>query len=53
MFGRKLKLTYALAAIILAASVAFVAGAARAAQIPLLNVSYDPDRKSTRLNSSH
>ena len=45
MFGRKLKLTYALAAIILAAGVAFGAGAARAAQITLLNVSYDPTRE--------
>ena len=45
MFGRKLKLTYALAAIILAAGVAFGAGAARAAQITILNVSYDPTRE--------
>ena len=45
MFGRKLKLTYALAAVILAAGVAFGAGAARAAQITLLNVSYDPTRE--------
>jgi len=45
MFGRKLKLTYALAAIMLAASVAFGAGAVRAAQITLLNVSYDPTRE--------
>jgi sulfate/thiosulfate-binding protein len=45
MFGRKLKSTYALAAIILAAGVAFGAGAARAAQITLLNVSYDPTRE--------
>ncbi len=39
MFGRELKLTYALAAVILAADVAFGAGAARAAQITLLNAS--------------
>ena len=45
MFGRKLKLTYALTAIILAAGVAIGAGAARAAQITLLNVSYDPTRE--------
>jgi sulfate transport system substrate-binding protein len=45
MFGRKLKLAYALAAIMLAASVAFGAGAVRAAQITLLNVSYDPTRE--------
>jgi sulfate/thiosulfate transport system substrate-binding protein len=45
MFGRKLKMTYALAAIILAASVVFGAGAVRAAQITLLNVSYDPTRE--------
>ena len=45
MFGRKLKLTYAFAAVILAAGVAFGAGAARAAQITLLNVSYDPTRE--------
>src|SRR5271155_145385 len=45
MFGRKLKLTYTLAPIILAAGVAFGAGAVRAAQITLLNVSYDPTRE--------
>ncbi len=45
MFGRKLKLTYALAANMLAAGVAFGAGAVRAAEITLLNVSYDPTRE--------
>jgi len=45
MFGRKLKLSYALVAIILVAGVSFGAGAARAAQIRLLNVSYDPTRE--------
>jgi sulfate transport system substrate-binding protein len=45
MPGHKLKFTYTLAAIMLAASVAFGAGAVRAAQITLLNVSYDPTRE--------
>ncbi len=44
MFGRKLKLTHTLAAIAVAASVALGVRAARAAQITLLNVSYDPTR---------
>ena len=45
MFGRGLKLTHALAAITLAASVVLSVGAARAAQVTLLNVSYDPTRE--------
>src|ERR1700728_4306106 len=46
MSGRKLKFTHTLAAVImLAASVALGVGAASAAQITLLNVSYDPTRE--------
>jgi sulfate/thiosulfate transport system substrate-binding protein len=45
MSGLRLKFTHALAAIILAASVILGVGAARAAQITLLNVSYDPTRE--------
>src|ERR1700677_2583579 len=45
MSGRKLKFTHTLAAISLAASVALGVGAASAAQITLLNVSYDPTRE--------
>jgi len=45
MFGRRLKLAQALAALVVAASVAFGLGVARAAQITLLNVSYDPTRE--------
>ena len=44
MSGR-LKLAHALAFIVVAASVALGVGAARAAQITLLNVSYDPTRE--------
>jgi sulfate/thiosulfate-binding protein len=45
MAGRELKFTHALAALILAASAVFGVGAARAAQITILNVSYDPTRE--------
>src|SRR5713226_472726 len=45
MFGRRLKLTLTLAAIAVAGSIALGVGAARAAQITLLNVSYDPTRE--------
>ena len=45
MFGRRLKLTYALAAVALAASVLLSVSAPHAAQITLLNVSYDPTRE--------
>src|SRR6202167_6308678 len=46
MSGRKVKLTHTLAAVIvMAASLALGAGSARAAQITLLNVSYDPTRE--------
>jgi sulfate/thiosulfate transport system substrate-binding protein len=45
MTGRKLKFSYTLAAITLAASVVFGTGAAHAAQITILNVSYDPTRE--------
>lgn len=45
MFRSKLKLTYTLAAIVMSASLAIGVGAARAAQITLLNVSYDPTRE--------
>jgi sulfate/thiosulfate-binding protein len=45
MTGRKLKFSHTLAAITLAASVVFAMGAAHAAQITLLNVSYDPTRE--------
>ncbi|HXN11614.1 MAG TPA: sulfate ABC transporter substrate-binding protein [Candidatus Acidoferrales bacterium] len=46
MSGRKLKFTHTLAAVIvMAASVALGVGAASAAQITLLNVSYDPTRE--------
>jgi sulfate/thiosulfate transport system substrate-binding protein len=45
MFSRRLKLTHALAALVMAASVALGMGVARAAQVTLLNVSYDPTRE--------
>jgi sulfate/thiosulfate transport system substrate-binding protein len=45
MFGRKLKLTQALGAVAVALVVALGGNAARAAQITLLNVSYDPTRE--------
>ena len=45
MTGRKMKLSHTLAAITLAASVVFGMGAAHAAQITILNVSYDPTRE--------
>ena len=45
MSRHRLKLTHALAAIFVAASVALGAGQSRAAQITLLNVSYDPTRE--------
>ncbi len=45
MAGRELKFTHALAALILAASAVFGVSAARAAQITILNVSYDPTRE--------
>ncbi len=45
MTSNRLKFTHALAAITLAASVAFGMGAARGAQITILNVSYDPTRE--------
>jgi sulfate/thiosulfate transport system substrate-binding protein len=45
MSDRRLKFTQTLAAITLAASVILGVGAARAAQITLLNVSYDPTRE--------
>ncbi len=45
MNGRKLKFSHTLAAITLAASVVFGMGAAHAAQITILNVSYDPTRE--------
>src|SRR5258708_140066 len=45
MFRRKLKLTHALAAVFVAASVALGVEQSRAAQITLLNVSYDPTRE--------
>src|ERR1035441_7909496 len=45
MFGRRLKLTHTLAAIVVAASVALGIDNARAAQVTLLNVSYDPTRE--------
>jgi sulfate/thiosulfate-binding protein len=42
---QRLKMTHALAAIVVAASVALGVGQSRAAQITLLNVSYDPTRE--------
>src|ERR1035437_3149998 len=45
MFGSRLKLTHTLVAVAMAASVALGVGAARGAQITLLNVSYDPTRE--------
>src|SRR5260370_22752307 len=45
MFRYRLKLTYTLAAIAIAACIVLGAGAPRAAQITLLNVSYDPTRE--------
>src|SRR5208282_5469817 len=48
MFGRRLKLTHALAAIVVAASVALGVGAARAAQVTLLNVSHGGSGKQAR-----
>ena len=45
MFGSRLKLTHTLAAIFVAASVALGVGAARGAQVTILNVSYDPTRE--------
>ena len=45
MFGRRLKLKKTLAVITIAASVAFIVGVVRAAEITLLNVSYDPTRE--------
>src|SRR5260370_6692211 len=45
MFRYRLKSTYTLAAIAIAASIVLSAGAPRAAQITLLNVSYDPTRE--------
>ena len=45
MFRSRLKFTYTLAAIAVAASVLLGVGTARAAQITLLNVSYDPTRE--------
>jgi sulfate/thiosulfate transport system substrate-binding protein len=45
MFRPKLKLTYTLAAIAIAARIVGGASAPRAAQIALLNVSYDPTRE--------
>src|ERR1700726_4483274 len=42
---QRLKMTHALAAIVVAASVALGVGQSRAAQISLLNVSYDPTRE--------
>ncbi len=45
MSRHRLKMTHALAAILVAASIALGAGQSRAAQITLLNVSYDPTRE--------
>ncbi len=45
MSGRKSKFTVTLAAVTLAASVVLGVGIARAAQVTLLNVSYDPTRE--------
>ncbi len=45
MFSRKLKLTQALGTVAVALAVALGGSAARAAQITLLNVSYDPTRE--------
>ncbi len=45
MFGRRLKLTPTLVALVVVASVALGVGAARGAQVTILNVSYDPTRE--------
>src|ERR1700674_3539873 len=45
MFGHRLKFATALAALVVAASVTLGVGQSRAAQITLLNVSYDPTRE--------
>ncbi len=45
MFGHRLRFAETLAALLVAASVALGVGQSRAAQITLLNVSYDPTRE--------